>query len=1563
MAAGKQFHVGSRILFAGIAALWMLILLPVQADEVLRTPPALYVEQLQSLLTPAEPVIKQNFKELEEHAAGITLLDERIISVMPDGRRMIVRNLIRKTLTDAGARWNAEEILTFRRKEQRCYLIKAETIQPDGTTIPVKEGAVLVQSPQRQAQYSLYDDQAEVRIIFPNVKPGSITQVILITEDLRARMPGEFTEMLTWPGTWPKGRIRAVVDLPPELAARLRINFVGTGLPRTNKVIQADGRVRYTTEGERIPQRRDEVGRAPDWQIGPCMHYSTVKEWNDVGRWYAGLLKGRDQLSAALAEKVDLWTKPAKEPADILRVLLTKVADDVRYTGLELGEADYQPHECNEVWNNQYGDCKDKANLLVAFLRHKGIPAHLALVNTEFTGLIDRRSPDFRVFNHVIVAIPDGKAGYKFCDPTINHTQVGLLSPGDSDRDVFVITEEAGEWARTPRQRAGGLDFRFDLKLKATGELAGWLTITSDGFYGASYQDWYQKLDPNEARQQLGELLRGYYPGAEVIDVANAVAPAGGEPYVLKLYFTVPRRLESGANKQTLTFPQTGGLFNSIGYAPVRDTPFFLSNGRVAVECVVTLPEGIAPSDLPAAFRADTPAGPLHAAWRSEAGRCLMELQMDTNRSVLPPSEFGTYYGAIQSLRAWLDKPVVLSTAGAVVAAPKEKAILDFPLMSTGAGQLALVEKRFPPNGDIASRRAALEKTLQFFPADKPTVFQASVLLCNLEWDAGNRNEAARRLQTLLAAYQGDVHPNFFAYGQYLCGNYLHTLGRDDEARELFSRVARSATVSEPQRAESALAAVNLLRGTSPAEAISLLSEALSWNTPNRAAVFAALAHLLLGQDNGPALVRQRLEELRVTHPAEADVVLSGVAKDSSNWSLPGDDQRHEALLAVLSELQPPVSSMVREAITQARTQRLDAHAYERIVAKVTQALASGPLAEWYRTGQGEGLRTEDDFGTAIQTENGKSNLDECLRLSLRALVTVPPDRFTAQRLRRAISYADWNARMTGRLLYEDTVRLLVECHQEVPQDDEEAIWGRYFQATQLGRQANYSEEQALYKDLLAGTRLPEQLRPVVAGQFGLSLERTSEYEAALVAYAAFEKLAVPTPEAASGLLRAVFLNLHLEHVAEARRLVRVLGAFDERLRRRAEGSAQISELVALEQTGRAEEFWALREKWWSQWEALARRQGLRPAGTETSTPVIASDNDFGVTLGVALRANDPRGFFQELRRGISAARWLPNMAVNLASLMQYVAQMAPSEIVEFRRLMIAMLRPSAFDFGTPTELGRRQLLLAASLCDNQDPAGALQVLATGRKLPLPADEVRQSTNVIRGLAAIAAQAEREESAAALEVDLTGTLGAASRANTAGTLADLYMALGRSAEALSLMDRESKNPVITADPAAAAALSARDRDLRKRLGNHGLLADLERGSVPAPFGAFPKPALPNFTEKFSLRGEPSNLPATPLPDGPPRVIRQEMPVYPEDVLQRLKGRTVQVRVAFIVDTSGSVISVRAAGAEADPDLVAAALASVAKWRFEPGRRGGRAVTSSVEVPIEFHPPASDKKRK
>lgn len=77
---------------------------------------------------------------------------------------------------------------------------------------------------------------------------------------------------------------------------------------------------------------------------------------------------------------------------------------------------------------------------------------------------------------------------------------------------------------------------------------------------------------------------------------------------------------------------------------------------------------------------------------------------------------------------------------------------------------------------------------------------------------------------------------------------------------------------------------------------------------------------------------------------------------------------------------------------------------------------------------------------------------------------------------------------------------------------------------------------------------------------------------------------------------------------------------------------------------------------------------------------------------------------------------------------------------------------------------------------------------------------------------------------------------------------------------------------------------------------------------------------------------------------------QPSPQYPFEM--RRAGVTGEVLVDFIVTDQGDVRNAYAARSSAR-EFEAAAVQAVSKWKFRPGKRGGRAVNTHMQVPVGF----------
>lgn len=113
--------------------------------------------------------------------------------------------------------------------------------------------------------------------------------------------------------------------------------------------------------------------------------------------------------------------------------------------------------------------------------------------------------------------------------------------------------------------------------------------------------------------------------------------------------------------------------------------------------------------------------------------------------------------------------------------------------------------------------------------------------------------------------------------------------------------------------------------------------------------------------------------------------------------------------------------------------------------------------------------------------------------------------------------------------------------------------------------------------------------------------------------------------------------------------------------------------------------------------------------------------------------------------------------------------------------------------------------------------------------------------------------------------------------------------------------------------------------------------------VVIPSGPFGDPhGSPNLTGPGIISSR--------LLDNPPRTRSQTAPVYPYQA--KSDGRPGEVLVEFTVDEGGRVLNPRVIRSN-DVAFEEPTLRAIAKWRFEPGRKDGRAVRFRMALPVQF----------
>lgn len=182
--------------------------------------------------------------------------------------------------------------------------------------------------------------------------------------------------------------------------------------------------------------------QTPEWYDPYGQVFLTdTPEWNSIVNWALPLYLPATGQTREIND-IAKYIRDTHTAVDAqIHAALAFVQKEIRYLGLEMGENSHKPSVASETLARRYGDCKDKAVLLISILNSLGISASPALVNTSAYQEIAHYPPAGTVFDHVIVHVEyQGKDWW--IDPTRQHQKGSLENIFQPDYGYALLIKE-----------------------------------------------------------------------------------------------------------------------------------------------------------------------------------------------------------------------------------------------------------------------------------------------------------------------------------------------------------------------------------------------------------------------------------------------------------------------------------------------------------------------------------------------------------------------------------------------------------------------------------------------------------------------------------------------------------------------------------------------------------------------------------------------------------------------------------------------------------------------------------------------------------------------------------------------------------------------------------------------------------------------------------------------------------------------------------------------------------------------------------------------------------------
>jgi tetratricopeptide (TPR) repeat protein len=437
-----------------------------------------------------------------DNPAVVILLEEHRYAVHADGRTdLTYRKVYQIRDQEAVEDWSSIE-QEYQPWHQQDPEIRARVITATNTVHPLDPKTV-ASAPSRQFDATIYSDSRVLRAPLPSVAKDSVIEVEITVRDKSALLDAGVAHRIEVEDVLPIERFHAVIDADPGANFTTASQLIPeSALHRTT----AGGHTRLECELEKIEVRkRVEFNLPPGMASRPYLAFATGKSWQAVAARYEAIVNQRLQAAdlKALLDGVDI----KGSSIEVASRLSSKLHKSVRYTGVEFGEAAIVPNAPAEVIKRGYGDCKDKATLLVALLRAAGLKADVALLDAGMATDVDADLPGLGHFNHAIVYVASTPA--LWIDATAADTRVGFLPSADQGRLALIANRETVALVRTPESTTKDNTLRHTIEVTMSDFGPGVIRdmVDASGSFEAEYRGAFTG-DEKKLKQQLDGYVK-----------------------------------------------------------------------------------------------------------------------------------------------------------------------------------------------------------------------------------------------------------------------------------------------------------------------------------------------------------------------------------------------------------------------------------------------------------------------------------------------------------------------------------------------------------------------------------------------------------------------------------------------------------------------------------------------------------------------------------------------------------------------------------------------------------------------------------------------------------------------------------------------------------------------------------------------------------------------------------------------------------------------------------------------------------------------------------------------
>jgi tetratricopeptide (TPR) repeat protein len=586
-----------------------------------------------------------------------TLLDLTVTTVFENGLSSQFRQVVFQPLVDSAAALSRHYSFQYQADTQRVRLRGARVYRADGRVDEAIETGV---GAADDPSIAMYTSARTFNVQFPRLEPGDVVELRYRIDDVTSR--NEFADyfgdiQLLQSNEW-VGHAEYVLDTPKS-----RKFYVDhRGIPDLKVTSKVDGARRiYRFAAENVEPIVPEPAMPPWPEVLGFVHVSTYANYDEVGRWYWGLAREQFDLDDATRKLAREITKGLQTDREKVAAVFNWVIKNTRYVALEFGIYGFKPRRCVQTVSRGWGDCKDKATVIVSLLSELGIDSTIVIVRTQQRGGFQSKVASLAPFDHAIAYVPsldlylDGTAEYTGSSELPEMDQGALGIRVNRGQPEVVRLPEA-----TPRQDYRGRRLELDLDANGNAKVRMQYEVR-----GTDAPGWRRRYSASSTRREriLSDLSREF-PGL-LLEPGERGIGAAVDDFEAPVRLTVAGNAPSVARREgpdlSLAVTTRARLLDEYAALSSRKLDVHIGAfGKVEDTVVVELPPGYQVRSAPADVAIDTRFGSFGIAVTKTEGRVEVKSHVAVKVSRVTPAEYAAWRSFCQAVETAMAARLVL---------------------------------------------------------------------------------------------------------------------------------------------------------------------------------------------------------------------------------------------------------------------------------------------------------------------------------------------------------------------------------------------------------------------------------------------------------------------------------------------------------------------------------------------------------------------------------------------------------------------------------------------------------------------------------------------------------------------------------------------------------------------------------------------------------------------------------------------------------------------------------------------------------------------------------------